>query len=126
MLIEDCVSSGEKNKIKVFVPHPFTFIVLKIFALRDRVNDVEKDNGRHHALDIFSVLSTMSEMEWDDAKKMKKQFLSNPVMEESSKIVGKLFNDIGSLGIMRIKESPYYRESFELESFISILKELFL
>lgn len=119
-------SDGRKAEIRVSVPHPFTYIMLKLFALRDRLNDPEKDYGRHHALDIFTVVATMSEEEWSVSQKLRDVFSQDPRYREATDIVKTLFADRQSFGVVRIKESPYYREVFELDDFLSVLKELFL
>ena len=46
------LSSGEIREDEVLLPHPFSFLTMKLFALHDRLDDKEKDFARYHALDI--------------------------------------------------------------------------
>lgn len=59
-------SDGTACEGMVLLPHAFTFLTMKLFALRDRINDAGKDHGRHHALDLYTVIGTMDSAEWDE------------------------------------------------------------
>jgi hypothetical protein len=37
--IEGTISSGESWRGEVFLPHPYTFLMMKLFAFRDRLQD---------------------------------------------------------------------------------------
>jgi hypothetical protein len=67
LTIRGQTSSGIDHEALVFVPHSFTFAMMKLFAFRDRAADVNKDLGRYHALDLYSVLAMTSEAEWGEA-----------------------------------------------------------
>ena len=54
----------------VFLPHPFTYALMKLFAFRDQVDDPDKGYGSHHALDLFSIVAMMSEVDWEQSKQM--------------------------------------------------------
>jgi hypothetical protein len=57
------LSSGDPWKAEIFVPHPFTFLMMKLFAFRDRLEDANKEYGRYHALDLYMILATTTEQE---------------------------------------------------------------
>jgi hypothetical protein len=39
---------GAEQSIEVFIPHPFSYTLLKLFALRDQIENEAKKFGRHH------------------------------------------------------------------------------
>jgi hypothetical protein len=69
LLIE---SEKLKPMAEIFLPHPFTFSMMKLFAFRDRLGDADKD-----------------------------------------------------FGMIRLRESPYYRPELRLDEFMSTMQELF-
>ncbi|MDF1592715.1 MAG: hypothetical protein P1P89_14455 [Desulfobacterales bacterium] len=55
--------SGKPFQSEVFLPHPYTFSMMKLFAFRDRLDDINKEYGRYHALDLYTILATTTEEE---------------------------------------------------------------
>ena len=119
------LSSGKSFSAKVFLQHPFTFLMMKLFAFRDRREDAEKDFGSYHVLDMYSILATTTEKEWNQSIAFRAKYFSSPSMMEACHIVSSFFSTSESLGILRLKESRYYRSDFEIKNFISALAELF-
>jgi len=116
-------SSGRKGE--VFIPHPFSFIMMKLFALHDRQNDSGKDYGRHHALDIYTIIAMMTSCEWEESMRLSDKYKNNIKVKEAAGIVDDMFKDELSLGSIRLKESKYYKDSFQLSEFLRALKDLF-
>lgn len=119
------LSSGEAYSSKVYVPHPFTYAMMKLFAFRDQVDDSSRGNGTYHALDVYAILATTTEEEWEQAKDMRASTQNAPEVIEASRIVAELFSSPTGRGHLRLKESPYYRPEFQLADFTSALSELF-
>jgi hypothetical protein len=119
------LSSGESSKAKIFLPHPYTFSMMKLFAFRDRLGDADKDFGRYHALDLYAILATATEGEWEYALKLRDRHRDLPGTIEAGCLVSQYFSGIDRPGIIRFRESPYYRPELQLDEFISALKELF-
>lgn len=119
------LSSGESLTATVSLPHSFTFLMMKLFAFKDRCEDSNKEFGRYHALDMYSILATTTEREWEQAIVFRNMYLTDPFMIKAGHLVLKHFSTSESLGLLRLKESKYYRSDFELDSFISAMKELF-
>lgn len=119
------LGSGESWQAEVFLPHPFTFLMMKMFAFRDRLDDTDKEFGRYHALDMYAILATTMESEWDQAVQFRDQYADEPYVMEAGDIVSRYFSALDSLGIIRLKESHYWRPELQLEEFISALQELF-
>ncbi len=119
------LSPGEPWQAEVFVPHPYTFLMMKLFAFRDRLNDAEKEFGRYHALDLYSILATTTEMEWRHAIEIRDQKKDDPYVIEAGRLVFAYFSGLDDWGIIRLRESPYYRAELQLNEFIGALKDLF-
>lgn len=125
IVLSGALSSGEPSKAEIFLPHPYTFAMMKLFAFRDRVEDADRDFGRYHALDLYTILATTTEDEWAYALKLQDQNRSQPGMIEAGRLVSEYFSATNRLGIIRLKESPYYRPELRLDEFMSALQELF-
>lgn len=117
------LSSGDPWQAEVFLPHPYTFMMMKLFAFRDRVNDADKEFGRYHALDLYTILATTTELEWRYALDLRGQYGDNPYMREAGHLVSKYFSTLDQLGIIRLRESSYYRPELQLDEFMSALQQ---
>ena len=109
----------------MFFPNPYTFSIMKIFAFRDRIGSEGKEFGRYHALDLYTILATTTEEEWRNALKLANQQAYQPIAVEAGSLVTEHFSALDQLGMVRLRESPYYRRELQLEEFMSILQELF-
>ena len=70
--------SGLPWHSEVFLPHPYTFLMMKLFAFSDRRHDPQKDFGRYHALDLYSILATTTEEEWRTALALRDRYRGQP------------------------------------------------
>lgn len=120
-----CLSNGEQWTGEVFLLHAYTFLMMKLFAFRDRLDDSNKDFGRYHALDIYTILATTTEDEWRNSLELRDELEDQPPVIEAGNLVYKYFSATDRLGVIRLKESPYWRSDQELDEFIAALKELF-
>jgi hypothetical protein len=123
--LEGRLSSAEIYHADVFLPHPYTFSMMKLFAFKDRLDDPNKDFGRYHALDIYSIIATTGEEEWRYALELRDQLREQPYVLEAGNLVSKYFSSFDKLGIIRLRENPYYRPKLQIEEFMSALLELF-
>jgi hypothetical protein len=117
--------SDEPWQAEAFLPHPYTFLMMKLFAFRDRLGDADKEFGRYHALDLYTILATTTEEEWEYALELRDQQGDEPYVMEAGRLVSKYFSALDRLGMIRLRESPYYRPELQLGKFMSALKELF-
>jgi hypothetical protein len=125
IILSGALSSGEPSKAEIFLPHPYTFAMMKLFAFRDRLGDADKDFGRYHALDLYTILATTAEDEWAYALTLRDQNRGQPGIIEAGRLVSNHFSGTDHLGIIRLKESPYYRPELRIDEFMSALQELF-
>jgi hypothetical protein len=123
--LEGKLSSGDTCQAEIFLPHPYTFSMMKLFAFKDRLDNPDKEFGRYHALDLYTIIATTGEEEWRYALKLRDQQGNHPYVLEAGRLVSKYFSDLDRLGIIRLRENPYYRPELQLDEFISALLELF-
>jgi hypothetical protein len=123
--LEGILNSGDAYQSEVFLPHPYTFSMMKLFAFKDRLDDLNKDFGRYHALDLYSIIASTREEEWRYALELRDQLRNHPYTLEAGRLILKYFSARDRLGIIRLRESPYYRSELQIDEFISALQELF-
>ena len=98
------VSEAGAPLLEIYLPHPFSYLVMKLFALRDRLEDGEKDFGAYHAFDIYRVVGMMTEKEWNEAVELRNRFRAAPKIIEAAAIAGELFADLESVGVLRVRQ----------------------
>jgi hypothetical protein len=82
-----------------YVPHPFAYLILKLFALRDRLGDPSSNEGKYHALDLYTIWALITEQEWDEVITLRGRYDSHAIMGEVRAIVASLFGDISAPGV---------------------------
>jgi hypothetical protein len=123
------VDIGEADQpIEVFLPHPFSYTLLKLFALRDQIENEAKKFGRHHASDIYATWAMMTEDEFAQAEDLRRDYADLGVMPEALEIAAELFADENAKGLIRLKEHARAErvELVELAEFIKDVRPLFL
>jgi hypothetical protein len=125
IMIEGKLNSGDTWESEIFLPHPYTFSMMKLFAFRDRLDDPDKKFGRYHALDLYTILATTTEEEWRYALQLRDQYKNDPFTKEAGRLVSEYFSASERLGMIRLRESHYYRPELQIEKFMSVLQELF-
>ena len=123
--LEGRLTDTSNARAVVYLPHPLTFALMKLFAFRDRVNDENKEYGSYHALDIYGIIATMSEMEWNRALELRKIHQTNEQIKEAGRIADQYFASVSRLGMVRMRESSYCNDRLQLEEFCSAILELF-
>jgi len=125
MTLKGTLSSGGPWQCAVLLPNAYTFLMMKLCAFHDRLNDSTKDLGRYHALDLYSIMATTTESEWRQATALRDRMEGHPQAARAGALVAKLFASPEALGALRLRESPYYRPQLQLADFLSALHELF-
>lgn len=93
---------SREDPLFVYVPHPFSYLLLKLFALRDQLENEEKGFGAYHAFDIYRTIGLMTAGEWDEACALRDRYLLIDPLPEACELVRDLFGEIGSKGIGRV------------------------
>lgn len=125
-LLRGKLSSGIEYQGTVYLPHPYSFLMMKLFAFKDRIDDSDKEFGRYHALDLYTIVATTTEKEWEDIKEIKTTVKTEPYVTIAGQIVEQYFAKDNQRGIIRLKEGRYYRPELRTNDFISIMKDIFL
>jgi hypothetical protein len=119
------LSSGHSWNAEVFLPNAYTFLMMKLFAFRDRLDDKNKQFGSYHAMDMYTILATTTEKEWVEACDIRDSCSEENMVIEAGKLIKQHFSAQDQFGILRLKESQYYRPELQISDFMSILQELF-
>ena len=88
------------------MPQAFPFALMKLGALRDRINDPNKDEGRHHALDLYRIVAMLTEDEDAVASELAKQHADNDILLRAIRVVDELLLPADGLGRIRMLEHP--------------------
>jgi hypothetical protein len=118
-------STGEEFAATVFVPEAFPYLLMKLSAFADRKQDANKDLGRHHALDAYTIVGMMTEDEYDRARALAGQSRSDPRFVRVCELVATDFANPTSIGLLRVREHRLFRDNFRLDDFVQILSEVF-
>ena len=119
------IADDSRESKSVFLPHPFTYSLMKLFALRDQVAIQQKGFGSHHALDLYSIIAMMTESEWNQANEMANANAGSKIGREAHRIVFELFNSLTSQGLLVMRANPYCSDQLQLPDFIELISELF-
>ena len=119
------LSTGSAWGTEVFLPHPYSFLLMKLFAFKDRAHDQQKEFGRHHALDLYATIGLTTEREWSECLEFTKTLKADSVIIQAGEIIAEYFADMEKLGLLRLREHEYYRPDFQLDDFIAALREVF-
>lgn len=88
----------------VYVPHPFNYLLLKLFALRDRLDDEEVDYGRHHAFDLYQIVRMLTRDEWVEVSELRSSLEDTDLVREARGLAVQLFGDQEQVGALRLRE----------------------
>ncbi len=105
-------------------PELTTLFPMKLMAFRDRMNDSNKDLGRHHALDIYRIIGMITRSEYLNVKQVYAAQTNHPAVAEARQIIKVCFLPLDGLGRIRILEHPLASRSLDLEPFVAELESL--
>jgi hypothetical protein len=118
-----------ENGARIHLPHPFSYAVLKLFALRDRIGDQRKDMGWYHAFDLYTIFAMITEQQWGEALMLRDNFPDPRIAREARRIVHDLFADTDSRGILALRQhamiSGIASDEIILPEFLRDIHELF-
>lgn len=88
----------------VQIPHPFMFLLLKLFALRDRMAKADGATQKYHALDLLTLWAGMSEAEYEEAREMSRDHASHDALRQGREIIASLFSDGNAVGAVALAQ----------------------
>jgi len=118
-------SNGEPAEAQICVPQPFTYLLMKLFAFRDRKDDRDKDLGRHHALDLYTIVAMQVESEHQESLRLGQQYGEDGHVKAAREIIRTDFVETTSMGVIRLREHPLFRPDFPVTDFLAVLSEVF-
>lgn len=118
-------STGEAYAATVYVPEAFPYLMMKVSAFADRKDDGNKDFGRHHALDAYTVVGMMTEAEYDRALALAVRSKSDPHYRRVCATVAADFASPTAVGVLRMREHRLFRDEFRVAEFLATLGEIF-
>lgn len=125
VVVEGETSEGASYRGSVFVPEAFPYVMMKLHAFRDRKEDANKDLGRHHALDVYTIVGMMTEAEYERARSFGATDRDNPHVKRARVIVSEDFGGQTAEGVLRLREHPLTQPEFRVEDFLAVLREVF-
>ena len=96
--LQQVVIYGPDPEVKVFLPHPFTYLLLKLFALRDHLAKANKFKAPEHAADLYQTVGMITQDEWNEAVKFSKHYCGHEVMIEAASILNELYTTVEDAG----------------------------
>lgn len=116
------------DEATVYLPDPFTYYLLKLFALRDRRD--EPLLARHHAFDIYLNLGMMTKEEWDLARSIFEKYQDTAIVREAKELSYEFFGESESEGVLRVREYARDRNDLDIsgeriDQFIELIQDLF-
>ena len=124
------VSFSDASVTNIHVPHPFSFLLLKLFAYRDRRNDSEKDFGRYHAFDLYRIVAMITETEYQEMLAFRDKYFDDEIVTEARRIILELFDTVSSDGTIKMREyaqeTGYLVSEADSQEFVNDLKTFFL
>jgi|tagenome__1003787_1003787.scaffolds.fasta_scaffold20988910_4 hypothetical protein len=88
----------------VYLPHPFSYLLLKLFALRDLLENAAKGYGRHHAADLFATVAMLTAEEWHQTVSLRERYAGTAVVVEVRRIADELFRGRSAAGVQRLAD----------------------
>jgi hypothetical protein len=125
LTISGSCSNGEPAEAQVHVPQAFTYLMMKLFAFRDRKADDDKNLGRHHALDLYTILAMQVEAEYQESLRLGNLYVGHDYVATAREILRSDFAGPTSIGVIRLREHPLYRPEFPIPDFLAVLSEIF-
>ncbi len=123
--IEGQASDGSFHRGTVLVPDAFPYLMMKLHAFRDRKEDSDKDLGRHHALDVYTIVGMMTEAEFERAGELGRLHQGDENVERTRTIVLEDFSSPTAMGVLRLREHTLSHADFQIEDLTSVLSEIF-
>jgi hypothetical protein len=122
--VSGSLSNGTVHATEVLIPQAFSYLLMKLFAFRDRVSDVDKDLGQHHALDVYRIVGMLKRDEDPHVRELSKEHSMHPKVVDAQNIAREYFVSETGIGRIRIQEHPLFTAEMDLNRFGAELKLL--
>jgi hypothetical protein len=139
LTVEGIGSDGKAGQAIVFIPQPFTFLLMKLHAFADRAENADSDLGRHHALDVYRIVAMLTEEEYALVRLGVENHTTSDPVHRAREIIAKYFSSPTAMGMIRMASalirhgySRFFRHAFqtwvatEASCFVSNLSNLWV
>ncbi len=120
-------STGEQYEASVLLPHPFTYLIMKLAAFHDR--EFKRDDSPQamkHAFDLYPVVAMMTADEYKLAQQLGKIYQGDATFKSAADIVNQQFSHLEARGMLRMREHPDFFDGMDLKEFMAVLAEVFM
>lgn len=117
--------NGETFTGTLYIPSAYAFLMMKLYALRDQLQNAEKDYGRKHALDLYALVATLTQSTYAQTQALSTHYQSTPEAMEAGRIVSELFGSPEALGSIRLREHVSFPQQADIRAFLDVLQEFF-
>ena len=125
LLLTGLRTTGEPYTADLYLPSTYALLMMKLFALRDQVDEQEKGFGRKHALDLYTLVAILTEPEYARTQAISLRFRETEEAREAARIVADLFATIDSSGMLRVRENEALPAHADIAEFRALLEEFF-
>lgn len=119
-------SDGVAHSCDVLVAQAFPFALMKLGALRDRINDTNKDEGRHHALDLYRIMAMLTESEDAVAGELATTFAGHAAIAQAILVIDEYWMPKNGMGRIRLREHPLCPSDADAEWLATELRRMLL
>lgn len=74
ILIEGQLSNGAEYQGMINIPSPFSYLMMKLTAFGDQVDNEERVFGRHHALDVYRIIAMLNDEQYAQTKQQFRRY----------------------------------------------------
>jgi hypothetical protein len=117
-------STKKQYSSMVNIPSPFTYLMMKVTAFGDLLDNENKNLGRHHALDVYRIVAMMTEQQFIETESQFQQHYSSPYVERVRSLVTDCFLTEQSIGVLRMREHAFWGANMRLPDFMGALREI--
>lgn len=122
--LADHLTDGKQYSAMINIPSPFTYLMMKVTAFGDQIDNADKDQGRHHALDVYRIIAMINENLFEQTKQQFQKYSASKYLIRVKELSADYFGEPQAAGILRMKEHAFFDENMRVNSFIEILREL--
>ena len=97
-------SGGDERSCEVLIPRAFPYALMKLAALRDRIDDEDKQEGRHHAMDLYRIVGLLTEDEIEVSARLARAYAADTELIEANRTIDALLAPADGLGRLRLFE----------------------
>ncbi len=120
------------RETEVYIPSSFNYLILKLHAFHDRKDrtDEKSDEGRHHAFDVFRIVTDMREQDWETAEHHIDLEGQEEYLRRAAYFQRDYFGNETGVGVMSLRGNEGYRRNHTefdgyIDPFIEDLRQLF-